>query len=108
MPKEDFLQREQEIFYNITKKHNFKQEDLVHITEDQKWAWRTSAVYSLTWAGRQKEFRDQVFDILHPDEYIPGSSAGAFWYPPGGSREWHTNGTCFRFSFILLARFFVD
>jgi len=85
----DFLAEEQAIFYTNTS--NIPQHELVHITENRQWAWRTAALYSAQFSGTQSEFRHHINAILDEDKYLAGSISGTFWYPPNAIREWHTN-----------------
>ena len=84
----DFLQEEQEFFYNTT---DISQQDLVYITLNKKWAWRTTAVFSAQYSSRQSEFREQINGMLRKDKYLSSGISGTFWYPPNAIREWHTN-----------------
>ena len=90
--KIDFLRSEHELFYGPR-----ADGESTLITKDFKWAWRTAAVYSAQYAGRQAEFRQAVGRVLHAvnrggDEgFFGGRVSGTFWYPPRAIREWHTN-----------------
>ena len=85
----EFLREEQELFYGPGVTIN----DTM-ITQDRKWAWRTAAVYSAQYAGKQNEFRrsvEQVLNLPGQDGFFGGMVSGTFWYPPNAIREWHTN-----------------
>jgi hypothetical protein len=83
-----FLAEEQALFYNTS---NVPKSELVHVTANSQWAWRTAALFSAQYSGTQSEFRKQINDFLSEDKYLAGSVSGTFWYPPNAIREWHTN-----------------
>jgi hypothetical protein len=87
IPRLEFLRQEQDIFYGAAVNDTM-------ITENRKWAWRTAAVFSAQYAGKQNEFRRQVHDTLQlpgQGDFFGGRVSGTFWYPPNAIREWHTN-----------------
>ena len=86
----EFLEEEHQFFYDVA---GYKQEELVHITENRQWAWRTAALFSAQYSGTQSEFRDQINGIIGNDRTLSEmlKVTGTFWYPPNAIREWHTN-----------------
>jgi hypothetical protein len=88
----DFLRDEHQLFHPHME---VSVANDTYITTDSKWAWRTAAVYSAQYAGRQTEFRQSVQKVLkipgRKDGFFGGVVSGTFWYPPRAVREWHTN-----------------
>ena len=77
----EFLREEHDFFYGPGNNDTL-------VTQDNKWAWRTAAVYSAQHAGRQKEFRSTIQAELdtRPEGYFGATVSGTFWYPPNAIR----------------------
>lgn len=91
VPRLEFLHGEHELFYGPQPDNK----NYTMITEDHKWSWRTAAVFSAQYAGRQAEFRNAIQSELNipgvEGGFFGGLVSGTFWYPPNAIREWHTN-----------------